>query len=445
MRKLKKLYKRFSTGQRKVILENIGWLYSENVLQYVLGFLVGIWVARYLGPKQFGLYNYVIAFLFLFSVFTELGIRQLTVRDLVKHPSEKEKIIGSVVFLKFIGGVVTVFLAVGLISLLRPGEDLVRLLVMILAIGTIFQAFGTIDFWFQSKIQSKYSVWARNIAYIIVSLGRVVLIVSKAPLIAFIWMRLAENVLQAIGLAAAYRLKGYYLRAWRCSFEYIKKLLVEGWPLVLTTISVTIYMSIDKVMLGQMIGSHAVGIYSAATKVGFIWIIIPTAIINSVFPLIVKSKQMGEELYYARIQTIFNIVAAIGLSVAVVLTFFSSRLVIFLYGSSYAGAGPVLAIYVWSVLFATLGSASTVWIITEGRTKFALATRASGLIINVSLNWLLIPLYREIGAAVATVVSHIIIDYLSLCIYSPARKVGRLMTRALAFGIVYDWKRDFAE
>jgi PST family polysaccharide transporter len=364
---------------------------------------------------------------------------------LTRTPLEKEKILGTAFFLKFFGGVITLFLAVGLISLLRPGDDLIRAMVLILTVGTVFQAFGTIDFWFQSKIQVRYSVWARNVAYIIVSLGRVVLIMMRAPLIAFVWMLLSERVLVAIGLALAYRIKVDYLRTWQRSIEYAKKILSESWPLMLSGISISIYMNIDKVMLGQMLNSRAVGIYSVATKVSFMWFIVPSAFVKSIFPLIVKGKGISEKLYYMRIRKLFNLIVAFGLPIVILLTVFSSRLIIFLYGNSYAKAGPVLAIYIWSIMLASLGVASTTWIITEGRTKFALVAKVCGLIINILLNLILIPLYREIGAAIATVVSHVVTDYVIFYIYPPSLKIGRLITRAFAFGIIRDWKRDYAE
>ena len=442
---IKKLIKRFTSGHFVIIMKNVGWLYSETILHYILGFFVGLLVARYLGPEQFGFLNYATAFLGLFAVLTHLGLEKIVIRNLTKEPEQKDKILGTTFFLKVLGGIGTFLLAVGLIFLLRPGEKQIRLFVAILAFGTVFQAFSAIDYWFQSKIQSRYSVWAKNAAYIIVSLVRVLLIIKRAPLIAFVCVILAESVLAAIGLAVVYQIKGYSLRAWRCTFTYAKSLLAESWPLMLTVISISVYQNIDKVMLGQMIGSEAVGIYSAAVKVGMIWLLIPAAFTFSFFPLIVKGKQINEDLYYARIRKLFNIVAAIGLPIAIVLMFFSSPLVIFLYGSSYARAGLVLGIYVWGSLFASFGGAAEAWIIAEGRTKFALMTKIGGLIINVSLNWLLIPLYREVGAAVATLFAHIATDYLFFLIYSPSRKVGYLMTKALAFNILFDLKDKVRE
>jgi O-antigen/teichoic acid export membrane protein len=73
------------------IIGNINWLGLEKFFQYTLALFVGVWVARYLGPENFGTLNYVIAFLALFGPFYKLGLDQIIVRNLVQQKSEKEE------------------------------------------------------------------------------------------------------------------------------------------------------------------------------------------------------------------------------------------------------------------------------------------------------------------------------------------------------------------
>ena len=189
------------------ILVNTGWLFVDKILRMGVGLLVGVWVARYLGPEQFGLYSYALSFVALFSTFATLGLDGIVVRDIVRDLSYKDEILGTAFVLKFIGGIVTLLLTIFSISIIRPEESLTRWLVMIIAAGTIFQAFDVIDFWFQSQVQSKYTVYAKNIAFLIIALLKSILILTKAPLIAF--MGMSEVVLNTIGLVFAYKLNGY--------------------------------------------------------------------------------------------------------------------------------------------------------------------------------------------------------------------------------------------
>lgn len=154
------------------ILANTGWLFIDKIIRMGVGLLVGIWVARYLGPEQFGLYNYALSFVALFSALATLGLDGIVVRDIVRDPSCKDETLGTAFVLKLIGGGLTFLFVVGANSLLRPHDRLTQWLVGIIALGTIFQAFDTIDFWFQSQVKSKHTVYSKNTAQLAINIVR---------------------------------------------------------------------------------------------------------------------------------------------------------------------------------------------------------------------------------------------------------------------------------
>ena len=227
LNKLTVVIQKFSPELRKII-SNIGWLFADRVLRMGVGLIVTAWVARYLGPQQFGLFNYAGAFVSLFGVLATLGLDQIVVRDMVRDPSCKDETLGTAFVLKLSGGILTILVTTGTIFLLRPDDQLTHWLVGITAAGTIFDAFNTIDFWFQLQVKSKYTVIAKNTAFILVTLIRITLLQMQAPLIAFAWALLAENALGAVGLAIAYKVKGQSLLAWRASLLRAKTLLKES-------------------------------------------------------------------------------------------------------------------------------------------------------------------------------------------------------------------------
>ncbi|MEK6737405.1 MAG: oligosaccharide flippase family protein, partial [Planctomycetota bacterium] len=141
------------------ILANTGWLFADRILRMVVGLFVGVWIARYMGPEQFGVYNYALVFVGMFSALSNLGLDGIVVRNVVRNPARMDTILGTAFFLKFAGGIITVIVSVGAIMVLRPGDSVAGWLVGITAVGAIFQAFDTIDFWFQSHVKSKYTVY----------------------------------------------------------------------------------------------------------------------------------------------------------------------------------------------------------------------------------------------------------------------------------------------
>ena len=415
------------------IVGNAGWLFFERALRMVLGFSVGIWVARYLGPGQFGLLSYSIAFVDLFGAIAALGLDSLVVRDLVRDPSRKYEILGTTFALKALGGLTAVLMVLGAVLLLNPDDSLIRWLVAILAVGAVFRAFDTIDFWFQSRVRSKYAVIARSTAVLLVAALRVGLIWLEAPLIAFAWASLAEALLVALGLALVYRHDGQHLLVWRVGVGRGKALLSQSWPLILSGLAVLVYMRIDQIMLREMVGDQAVGVYSAALRISEAWYIIPVAVVSSVFPSIIRAKETSESLYYRRLEQLFGFMAGIGIAIALPMTFLSGPLVLLLFGERYQAAGSILAIHIWAAIFVFYGVVQSSWFINEGLTRLSLTRTAAGALVNVALNLVLIPAYGGVGAAIATVISYAIAAFLMNVISARTRRIFYLQVRSFLF------------
>lgn len=427
-----------SPGLRKII-SNFGWLFADRVLRMGVGLIVTAWLARYLQPEQFGLLNYAIAFTGLFGTIAALGLDQIVVRNIVSEPETKDETLGTAFALKLCSGLATFFLATVTIFFLKPDDLQARALTAIIAACLVFDSLNVIDFYFQAKVQSKYTVWARNTAFITITLIRIALIQSQAPLITFAWAVLAEVGLGALSLALAYKISGENMLQWRINFTQAKALLKESWPLILSNLAIMVYLRIDMVMLGQLADEQSVGIYSSAIRLSEVWNFIGIAIVSSVTPSIVEAKKTSEELYYQRFQKLFNLMALLSYSIAIPITFLSSFLVVLVFGSDYAEAGEVLRIHIWAGLFTFFGWSKGVWIVTEGYTLFSLFATSSGAVMNILLNWWLIPeFYRQNGAtgaamaaAIATVISYAFTDYILCFIYPPARKLAAVMTRAI--------------
>ncbi len=438
-----------SPGLRKII-GNFGWLFADRVLRMGVGLIVTGWLARYLKPEQFGLLNYAIAFTGLFGTVAALGLDKIVIRNLVREPTAKDEILGTAFTLKLCSGLATFSLATGIIFLLKPDDSLTRALTAIMAACLVFEALNVIDFYFQAKVQSKYTVWARNTAFIAITLIRIVLLQIQAPLVAFAWAALAEIGLGALGLAICYKISGENLLRWRPDFTQAKTLLKESWPLILSNLAIMVYLRIDMVMLGQLANDGSVGIYSSATRLSEVWNFIGIAIVSSVTPSIVEAKKISENLYYEKLQKLFNFMALLSYSIAIPMTFLSAFLIVLVFGRDYASAGEVLRIHIWAGLFTFFGWSKGVWLVTEGYTLFALWATSLGAVMNIALNFWLIPdFYRNSGAtgaavaaAIATVISYAFTDYVLCFFYPPARKLAGIMTRAMTLTYLLKPKRS---
>jgi O-antigen/teichoic acid export membrane protein len=405
----------------------------DRLVRLGVAAVLGVWIARYLGPTRFGTLSYAIAFVSLFGALATLGLDEIVIRDLVRVPGERHEIMGTALALKASGGAIAALLAFGGIFLLRPHDTTTQTVVAVVAVGTIFTALDVIDFAFQSEVASRYVVFARLPAFAVSSLARIALILVAAPLIAFGAMVSVEAALAASGLVLVYRRRSGSLSLWRRRASRARTLLGEAWPLMFSGIAVTIYMKIDQVMLGQMTNAHDVGIYAAAVRLSELWYFIPLAIVSSVFPAIIRARELDQQLYLRKILRLFSLMSAIALTIAVPLTFLASPLVTVAFGTAYAAAGPVLSVHIWASLFVFLGLASSTWYIAEGLIRLSLYRTALGAVVNVLLNILLIPRYQSMGAAIATVVAYGLAGVVANAFSSKTRGLFILQMKSLAF------------
>ncbi len=397
----------------KKVAENIGWLSFDRIFRMGVGLFVGPWVARYLGPEQYGILNYAIAFSSIFGTIASFGIDQIVIRDLVNEPQKTNDILGTAFCLKLIGGSFSVAFSVLAVLFLNKGDILIRILVLLVSLGFIFQSFLAIDLYFQSQVKSKLTVYSQNIAFIVISVYKLFLIIKKASLIYFAFAGLMEVILGSFFLVWIYSSRnGSGIRAWRFKYPVAIKLIKNGWPLILANVATGIYMRIDQIMIGKMLNSESVGFYSAAVKITDVWYIIPTIITNSVFPSLVQSKKTSSEMYYKRLRKLFFVVIYLAVVISLPVTFLSKWIITSFYGVAYSSGANVLAVYIWASVFVFLGIASGPWFIIENLQNYSFYKTFSGAIINILLNSVLIPKYSILGAAWATIISQFLVSVL---------------------------------
>ena len=415
------------------VINNTGWQFADNILRMGVGLVIGVWVARYLGPEQYGLLSYALAFGALFLPLTSVGLEEIVVRNIVRDPLSKDETLGTAFVLKLIGGSVAFVVPTALVLVLRPTDDLSQWLVWIIVLGNLFQAFNVIESWFNSQIQAKYIAFARSAAFITCSGIKIALILTGASLITFAVVATLEVGLGSLGLVIAYRSQSCSLLNWRATVKRARSLLHDSWPLLFSMVAITIYQRIDQIMLMEMVGSEEVGIYSVAVRLTEVWIFIPTVLFWSVFPSILEAKKISDELFYDRLQKFYNLMALISYAIAVPMTILSPWLVDTLFGEVYAGAVIMLATLVWANLFWNLEMARCAFLTSMNWNRFYFLTVFLACLLNIALNYFLIPRYGGMGAVVASIFAYWFAAHGSCFMSKKMYKTGFMLSKAIIY------------
>lgn len=413
------------------IVENIGWMFFDKIFRAGLVFCLNIWVTRYLGPDRFGLLSYATSVVLLFLAIANLGLYGIVVRDLVRFPVARHEILGSALILKMVGGLVCLAISLIAVHQMRPDDQNTSLLVAIIGFGMFFQAFEVFDFWFLSQLQSRYSLFANMPALVFGSTLKIYLVITGAPLVAFAWTALFEVVCGSLGFLVIYHRATGDLFRLRVSGGWVRRLLRDCCPLIFAGIMVMVYTRIDQVMLGQMLGNQAVGVYAAAAQIAEFWFVIPVIILQSIFSSLIKVREKGEKEYYKTLQKSFDLMALVSYPFILVLVLFSGTIMTTLYGPAYTEGGRILAIYVVSGVFVMLGHVREYWVTMENITQLSLYSTTLGALVNVALNYLLIPALGPVGAAYATLAALFCSCYLINLLSPRTIKIFHMQTQAL--------------
>lgn len=394
---------------------NGGWILADKVLRQGLTVLIGAWVARHLGPDQYGVLAYALALLAFFQVAAALGADSLLVRDIANQPEQAGEVLGVALRLRLIAGSVAWGLAVVAVAALQGWSHPAVLLIALAGAILVFQPGDLVDLWFQSQSQSRRTVAARIGAYLISAGGKVALILAGAPLWTFALMVSVEAALCAAGMYLAYRVYPAP-RTWTWSSTIARALLRENWPFLLSGLSVITYLRIDQVMLEQMMGSGQLGIYAAMLPLSVAAQVVPMALMSALSPLVARSKQQDQRAYEELLVQVFRLFGSLGLAASLGIAVLAPWIVPLLYGPAYGPGVPVLMVHAAGNFFAFQGVAQGLWLVNERAGMIGMYKSILGALVSVGANFLLIPRFGLMGAAfsaVATVAaSAVLVNFL---------------------------------
>jgi PST family polysaccharide transporter len=397
---------RAATLDRRVFV-NSAWLIGDKVLRLGLGLLVTVWLARHFGPETFGVWNYAIAYVAIFGAVAMLGMDGVVVRELVREGADASAILGTALILRLAASCVLGVAAIGYLHWLRPGEWLPIVLVGASAAAMVLQTGQVFDYHFQARMHSRPVVLATNSAYVAAMLVRVALLAGDAPIHWFGPTLVFEAGVAAVLLFRVWRTDAAGQPRWRWDTATARRLLRESWPLMFSSLAVMVYMRLDQIMLASIAGDREVGQFAAALRIAEVWYFVPMAIATAAFPAIVARRQDDFAGYERYVQRLYDMVAWLGIAVALITSALAGPLVHLLYGPAYDDAARVLTVQIWAGVAVSMSFVHSRWLLAEGLQRYAMLYTLAGAALNVALNLLLIPTHGAVGAAWATVITQI--------------------------------------
>lgn len=391
------------------ITKNVGVLFISQILSNVLGFFTLIYSARYLGVEGFGTLSLALAFTGILSVCMDMGLNTLTIREVARNNNLAKDYISNTIFLRAILSLITIiflFIIVYIIGYNQQTIEVVLIIALYMILNTFTQMFYSI---FQAFEKMEYQSIGIILNNVILLTGILLAIFYKVDIIKF-------SSVYAL-MAAITFFYSYIICYWKFftpkmrfnQINHCKKLIRESWPFAITGISINIYIWIDTVILSTIQGQEAVGLYNASYKLILVLLFIPIVFNNALFPSMSKYYNSSKEALKISFEKLFKITMMIGIPIGIGTVLIANKVILLVYGDKYINATIALQILIWSTVlifargpFERLLAASNKQLTT---TKIFII----GVIFNIILNLLIIPIYSYIGAAIVTVLTDILV------------------------------------
>lgn len=414
---------------RNRVLKNAGWIIGCQIIQSMIRLVIGLMTARYLGPAGYGVISYAASVAAFVTPIMQIGFRNTLVKELVDEPGQEGRILGSALIMNMISAVLCIIGSVSFVMLVHAGERETVIVCALYSLSLLFQAAETMQYWFQTRLLSRYSSVAALAAYSAVSVYKIWLLVTKKDVVWFALSVGIEYLLLSLLLLLLYVKAGGQRLC--VDWHTGKKLLSRSKYYILPALMVMAFQHTDRIMIRLMIGERETGFYAAAiTCVGMSSFVF-SAILDSARPVILEEKQRNPALYERRIIQLYSIITCLSVAQSVGMTLLARPLVCLLYGAEYAETAGILAVAVWYVAFGYFGSVRNIWILAENKQKYLSAINGAGVLANILLNLCLIPLWGATGAAVASVITQFFTNVIVGFICKPMAESNRLMIRGL--------------
>jgi O-antigen/teichoic acid export membrane protein len=422
---------RFKLGSSgRAIGANFGWLVADKMMRLIIGLLVSAWVARYLGPENFGVFAYALTFIAIFQAIAQLGLDNLIVRDISADPSQAHLYLGTALRLRIISAILIYIVMILFAVAFHFDDKYTILLIAIAGLSLFFQVSDVVDLWYQSQLKSKRTVLAKAITYCVVASIKILLIINGAELIEFAAVTAFEAALALVAMYFSYN----FFRTpdhWIWSNHIAVKLIRQSWPLLLSGLSILLYMRVGVFFLKESSGSTGVGLYTVGASLSEIWYFVPMALASSIAPLVSRKRVEDTEGYQRLILKLFSAMWLFSVTIVLFNVLTAKYWVALIYGEQYRDSSEIFALHTLTFIPVCLGVMQSIWLINEGRSKLTLFQAISGAICALFLNIFLTPEFGPHGAAASTVISQFVQAFLINALL--AKDLFRLQFRSLNF------------
>jgi O-antigen/teichoic acid export membrane protein len=395
----------------KRLTKNVSISFISQLISYFLGFFILVYTARYLGVEGFGILSFALAITGIFTVLLDLGLSTLLVREIARNKKEVNDYIPNISSIKILLAIFTLGIIFVFLCISGYDEQTIQV-VLLITIYTIFTAFSQVYYaLFQAFEKLEYQSIGSILAAILLFIGILMAIFFNFNIVQFSFVYVVVGIVMFLYILILF-LNKFDIPKLKFDTSKWKSYLLEAWPFAITGISINLYLYVDTIILSQIKGPDAVGLYNAAYRLIYVLFFIPIVFNNAFFPLMSRYYISSKFNLKFVTQKFVKIMVILGFPIGIFMVLFSNKIINLIYGNQFVGSIMVLQILILSCLMIFIRSPFERVLESSNRQLSITKIFIIGLLINIILNLIFIPFYSFIGAAIITVLT----DFIILCL-----------------------------
>ena len=401
------------------ISKNVVWILVCKMVQAVCALIINSLTARYFGPSNFGIISYAASLVAFVTPIMKLGISNILVNEFINSPDEEGDILGTSILLTGISSVACIVGLTTFVWIANPEDTTTLLVVLLYSLLLFSQSVEQVQCWFQSKYLSRVVSLVALVVYFIITGYKIAILAMGKSIFWFAASNAIDHILIAIILLIIYyRNNGKPLRFSR---NVMHRLLRNGRSYILPELMGLVLQQSDRIMLRIYDGNREVGLYSVALGVSTMTVFVFNAIMTSYHPMILDERRQNVKKYEQGMIRLYGIIIYMSVLQAVFILLFGDSVVDLLYGSEYAESVIMLRIVICYTIFSYIGSVRSTWIQAEKQQRFLWIISLFGMLLNLILNFVMIPLWHGEGAALATLLTQVFTNVIIVAFIKPLR------------------------
>lgn len=411
------------------LIKNVSWIFFGNIIHAILSFVLNIVVARLLSLNDNGLLTYAASWIAFFTSVGTLGFQGIISREFSKDEKHSNEYISSCISARIIFSIISIILLQLIIYFSKSNDPKLNIIVLCQSMSILFGSFDMFIYWYRYKNQANITAIYRLAAFAISAVWKLVSIAVFHNLILYVIGVTIETFLFSLFLFLFYR--KHYTHKFSVKKQTIFSMLKMSYPFISSAVLATIYGQADKIMLKSMVDNSAVALYSASTTLAGVVVIIPMTLIEGFRPDIMDAKLSDEKLYVKRLKQLYSIVFWFCMAYGIFITVFAKYIILFSYGEKYLGAVGSLSLVVWYTSFSYFGAINNVYMVAEDKVKWVQVCTFTGALANIVLNYFFIPQKGIVGAALASLITQILANFIMMAIIPDLRKGFKIMINGI--------------